>query len=178
MANFVVNNAFNIGTDVSGTLADAYGDNFSLADLGNLMTINVTFDMQEIKIIPITNGGKPIYLSIPSGLTGSMEFTRVNGALTSLFTSLYDAFYNAGLLPHFSLSLNVLNRDGNVDEYLLPQLVLQRPDFGNFNRIEEVPQRLEFSGPTIVSVGTTPTILSAMNVAGAAGALTSAIVGI
>ena len=168
---FTINNGFNIGTDVSGSLSDGYGDSFSLSDLGNLMSINVSFDMQEIKIVPITTGGQPLYLSIPSGITGTMEFTRANGALTSLFTGLYSAFYTSGLLPHFSLSLSVLNRGGNVDEYLMPQLVLQRPDFGAFDRIEQVAQRLEFSGPTIISVGSTPSIVSALSAVGAIGAL-------
>ena len=163
---FTINNSFNIGTDISGVLSDAYGDNIPLVDIGNLMSIDVTFDMHQLKITPITNGGRPIYLSIPNGLTGTMDFTRYNGAMTAMFTKLYEAFYGGGLLPHFSLMLSVLNRSGTVDEYIIPQLVFDTPDFGKFTGIEDVTQSLKFSAPTMISTGGGATLLAALPLTG------------
>ena len=167
MANFTVNSSFNIGTDISGVISDSYGDTFSLADLGDLMSINANFDLHMLKITPITNGGRPIYQAIPNGISGDMTFVRVNGNLTSMFTSLYSAFYNEGLLPHFTLSLNVLNHGGQVDEYIFPDLVFHTPDFGEFSGIEQVTQKLSFSCPTIESTTNLASILSGIPLVGA-----------
>ncbi len=165
MANLLAN-GFNIGTNVSFVVSDQYGDVFSAADLGNLMSMDLTLDMHQIKVTPITNGGYPIYQSIPNGLTGTMEFVRVNGNITSMFTMLYNAFYTAGTLPQFTMSISVLNVSGTVDQYTLPNLVFHTPDFGRFSGISEVTQKIEFNASTIISNSNNSNVLA--NVATAA----------
>lgn len=167
MASFTVNDSFNIGTDVSFVLSDNYGDVLTPEELGNLMSLDISFDLHMLKITPISNGGRPLYQAIPNGITGSMEFVRVNGNLTSIFTTLYKAFYNEGLLPHFTLTASVLNKGGQVDEYILPDLVLHTPDFGNFDGIEEVRQKVGFSCPTIESTTNLASVLAGIPVSGA-----------
>lgn len=159
-------NGFNIGTDISGAISDSYGDVIPFENMGNLMSIDLTFDMHQLKVTPITNGGKPIYLSVPNGLSGSMDFTRFNGSMTSMFTALYEAFYGGGLLPHFSIMLAVLNRSGTVDEYIIPELVFDTPDFGKFTGIEDVTQSLKFSAPTVIATGGAQTLLAALPLTG------------
>ncbi len=151
MANFTANSTFNIGTDASILISDQYGDIFSAADLGDLMTINVNFDLHLLKVVPITNGGIPLYKAIPNGLTGHMDFVRNDGSITSIFTSLYNAFYTAGVTPSFSITITVLNHQGTSDEYIIPSAVFHAPTFGEFSGITEVRQKIEFSGPTILS---------------------------
>lgn len=167
MAGFSVNNSFNIGTDFSATISDDYGDTFPISDLGDLTDVDLTFDMHQLKVTPITNGGIPIYQSIPNGLSGNMTFVRVNGNITSMFTALYQAFYGEGLLPHFTLSIDVLNHGGQVDSYILPGLVFHNPDFGNFSGIQEVSQKLSFSAPTIQSTTNLASILAGIPQTGA-----------
>ena len=178
MASLTVNNSFNIGTDISLTISDPYGDVFPASSLGNLTTINMNFDLEMLKVVPITNGGYPIYLSIPNGLSGTMEFVRFNGGLTSLFTSLYQAFYNEGLLPQFTMTIVVLNRSGTTDEYVIPNMVFHRPDFGEFNRISEVNQRLEFSAPTIQSTTGAAGLLAALPLTGVVGGFSAVAAGL
>lgn len=166
MANLIAN-SFNIGTNLNFVVSDQYGDTFSASDLGNLMSMDLTLDMHQLKVTPITNGGYPIYQSIPNGLTGSMDFVRVNGNITSMFTMLYNAFYTAGTLPQFTMSISVLNGLGNVDQYTLPNLVFHNPDFGRFSGISEVSQKIEFSASTIIANSNNSNVLA--NIAGAAG---------
>lgn len=168
MANANVN-GFNIGTNLSFVVSDTYGDIFHAADLGDLMSFDLTLDMHQIKVTPITNGGYPIYQSIPNGLSGTMEFVRVNGAITSMFTNLYNAFYAAGVTPHFTMSLSVLNPAGNVDLYTLPNLVFHTPDFGKFTGISETTQKIEFNASTIIAVAGTSNILRNIPIAAGFG---------
>lgn len=164
MANANVN-GFNIGTNLSFIVSDAYGDIFTAADLGDLMSFDVTLDMHQLKVTPITNGGYPIYQSIPNGLSGTMEFVRVNGAITSMFTNLYNAFYAAGVTPQFTMSISVLNPSGHVDQYSLPNLVFHTPDFGKFAGISETTQKIEFNASTILAVAGTSNILANIPIA-------------
>jgi len=164
---FTVNDSFNIGTDISFVISDSYGDTFTADDLGDLLSINATFDLHMLKITPITNGGRPLYQAIPNGITGDMEFVRTNGNITSIFTVLYKAFYNEGLLPHFTLSVSVLNKGGQVDEYIFPDMVFHNPDFGLFSGIDEVRQKISFSCPTIESTTNIASILAGVPTTGA-----------
>ncbi len=166
MANLNAN-GFCLGTSLSFVVSDSFGDVFTAADLGDLMSMDLTLDMHQIKVTPITDGGYPIYQSVPNGLTGTMEFVRVNGNITSMFTSLYNAFYAAGVLPQFTMSLSVLNPGGNVDEYTVPNLVFHTPDFGRFSGINEVTQKIEFNAPTIISTSSNSNILANLPVAAA-----------
>lgn len=160
-------NGFNIGTNVDFTVSDQYGDLFRASDLGDLMSMDLTLNMHQLKVTPITNGGYPIYASIPNGLSGTMEFVRVNGGITSMFTALYNAFYTAGVMPQFTMSISVLNPDGNVDEYTLPNLVFHTPDFGRFSGIEQVTQKIEFNASTIITTSSNSNILANIPVAAA-----------
>lgn len=166
MANLLTN-GFNVGTNIDFVVSDQFGDTFHASDLGDLMSIDLTMDMHQIKVTPITNGGYPMYQAIPNGITGSMEFVRVNGNITSMFTTLYNAFYAAGVLPQFSMSISVLNPGGNVDQYTLPNLVFHSPDFGRFAGINEVTQKIEFNASTIISTTNFSNILANVPVAAA-----------
>jgi len=155
-------NGYNIGTDVSVTISDQYGDTFNAGSLGHLRSIEATWDMENQKIQPITRGGKPLYLSIPSGMTGNMHFTRFNGALSSIFVELYQAFYSAGLLPKWTISCQVLNRDGTTDQYIFTGVVFGRPQWGNFADIREVDQTFEFNAENVISTSTLQGIVPAL----------------
>lgn len=155
-------NGYNIGTDISVTISDQYGDVFNASALGHLRSIEATFDMESQKIQPITRGGRPLYQSIPSGITGNMHFTRFNGALTSIFTELYAAFYSAGLLPKWTVTCQVPNRDGTTDDYIFTGTVFGRPQFGNFSDIREVDQTFEFNAETIESTSSLQGIVPAL----------------
>src|SRR5690348_5903971 len=104
MASSLTVNGFSVGTEISLTISDQFGDVFNAGDLGHFRGIDCRFDIENLKIQPISRGGKPLYLAVPSGLSGTIRFTRFNGALTSIFSNLYQAYYTAGLLPKWTLT--------------------------------------------------------------------------
>jgi hypothetical protein len=148
---------YNVGTDISVTISDIYGDVFDAQMLGHLMEIDIEAEDTELKIIPITNGGRPIYQTIPGGYSGNMMFTRVNGNFQAMVVELYNAYHDIGLITQLSITTNVLNRDGTVDEYLLSNAQIKKPRFGNFRHEKEVDMRLGFSASVLtISGGASP----------------------
>lgn len=138
-------NGYNVGTDISVTISNDLGDVFPANNIGHMMRFESTFIFEELKIVPISNGGRPLFESIPNGITGSMEFTRYNGAQVGIWAALQSAFYDSGVLPHWTILAAVTNRDLTVDDYVWNGVVFSRPQFGNFDGIRDVTQSLEWS---------------------------------
>lgn len=144
---------FNIGTDLSIAISDQFGDLFGAQLLGNLMEADAESEDTEIKIVPLTGGGVPIYQTIWSGMRGHIMYTRSSGSLSRMIIDLMSAYHDQGLLPQFAMTWAVLNRDGTVDEYLFSGVQWIRPRLGNFRATKEVDERLEFRASRLTGVG-------------------------
>lgn len=144
---------YNIGTDLSVVVSDDQGDVFPLEALGHVMDFESEADDSELKIVPISNGGKPLFQTIWVGGHGTIMFSRVNGNLQKMTLELMAAYHQAGLIPIFSLSTNILNRDGSVDGYLYTGVQFSKPKFGGYRALKEVDQNLSFSWSDCVATG-------------------------
>lgn len=153
---------YNIGTDASVVVTDNYGDVFPLDSLGHVMDIDTEADDTAIKIVPISNGGKPVHQVVWAGGHGNFLFTRVNGNLQRMILDLMQAYHERGVIPQFALSINVLNRDGTVDEYLFTGVQFTKPRFGNFKAMKEVDQRLDFVWADCIATGGSQPFLQAL----------------
>src|ERR1700721_2179725 len=111
-------NGFNVGTDSRFAISDQYGDVFSDAMLGHLMSFSSESEDHSLKITPITTGGVPIYQTIWNGLKGSMRFARVGPNFQQIFMELMASYFDNGVISQFQIAQSVLNRDGSIDEYL------------------------------------------------------------
>ncbi len=127
---------YNIGTDASVVVSDDAGDVFPISQLGRLMDFDSEADDTVIKITPIDNGGKPIFQTTWNGGHGRLMFTRANGNLQQMVMDLMAAYHDNGIIPQFSLSLNVQNRDGTVDEYLYTRRAVHQAQAGQFQSHE------------------------------------------
>lgn len=137
-------NGFNVGTDFSATMVNNFGDIFPLEELGNLTEFESESLDKELEVTPISNGGVPIFQTIWGGVRGSIGFARANANLESMVMDLMSAYHDAGVIPQFTLSAAVLNRDGLVDTYTLTGMQLSKPKFGSYTGLKEVDQRIEF----------------------------------
>ena len=153
---------YNVGTDASIVMQDNWGDTFPLTDLGHVMDIDTKATDTAIKIVPISNGGIPIHQVVWEGGTGSLMFTRVNANFQQMILDLMNAYHQNGIIPQFSLSLSILNRDGTVDEYLYTGVQFTKPDFGNFKAMKEVDQKVDFVWSQCVSTGGTAAFLAGL----------------
>lgn len=140
----IVFSGFNVGTDAAVVIADAFGDVFPAEALGLLMEFDSESTDRELEAVPISQGGIPVFQTIWAGGRGRMMFTRANGAMSNLVSTLMQAYYNSGLISQFTLSLAVLNRDGSIDDYLYTGVQLSRPRLGNFRSEKEVDMQIEF----------------------------------
>lgn len=167
MASSLTVNGYNVGVDISLTISNQFGDVFNAGDLGHFRGIDCKFDTENLKIQPISRGGKPLYLMIPSGLSGTLKFTRFNGSLTNVFSSLYQAFYTAGILPKWTYSAAVVNRDGTTDKYIWTGAVFANPDFGSFQDVREVDQGMSFNAENLLTTSNlasiVPSLVAAIN---------------
>jgi hypothetical protein len=113
-----------------------------------------------LKIEPITDGGRSINENVYTGWNGTMNFTRVNGSLTALFSALEQNYY-AGIRVHWDIAITVQNIDGTLDEYLHHMCSIGRPGFGAFRSRQPVEQALAWEARTmIVTAGPAPLIPS------------------
>lgn len=147
-------NGYNVGTDVSIAFQDSYGDSFTSDQLGYLMDFTSESEDVKTKITPITGGGKPVYQTLWNGVNGSMMFTRVGPAFQQMFMDLMAAYFNNGIITQFTMSVNVRNRNGSIDEYLYTGLQFERPRFGDFRSTKEVDMRVSFSASQMTANGT------------------------
>lgn len=151
---------YNVGSDASVTIGDQFGDVFPADLLGHLMEFDMESEDTELKIIPITNGGVPIYQTIPGGYMGNMQFARVNGNFQAMVSELWNGYHQQGLITQLSITVNVLNRDGSVDEYLFSNAQIKKPRFGNFRHEKEVDMRLGWSASLMTISGGASSFLS------------------
>lgn len=156
------NAGYNIGTDASVVVQDNYGDQFPLDSLGHVMDIDTEADDTPIKITPISNGGKPVFQVVWNGGHGRFTFTRVNGNLQQMILDLMRAYHDSGVIPQFTLSINVLNRDGTVDEYLYTGVQFTKPKLGNYKAMKEVDQALDFVWSDCVATGASAPFLTGL----------------
>lgn len=162
MANIpIIGAGFNTGVDSAIIIADAFGDVFPAEALSHLMEFDAESEDVELKIIPITGGGVPIYMTIWAGIRGHLMFTRVSGAMQSLILELMSDYFDSGLIRYFSITQNVQNRDGSIDGYLYSGVQFVRPRFGNFRATKEVDMRLEFRASTCTLTGGVSPLLNA-----------------
>lgn len=152
MANFSLA-GFNIGTDVSITVLDNYGDVFPLDSLGLLMELDSESLDKELDVVPISDGGVPLFMTIPAGWRGRMMFTRTNGNFQQMFTEIFNAYFANGVIPIFSLQGSILNRDGSIDEFLFSGVQFSKPRLGNFRAEKEVDMQMEFRASTLSGTG-------------------------
>lgn len=144
---------YSIGTDLGVSISDNFGDQFPIDALGLLMDFDSSADDAIIKVVPITNGGKPIFQTVWVGGKGRMTFTRQNGNLQSMVLELMAAYHNSGIIPSFAIAISILNRDGSIDEYLFTGVQFQTPHFGNFAAMKEVNQGIDFVWSDCVKTG-------------------------
>lgn len=155
-------NGFSVGTDASCIVQDDYGDQFPLSDLGRVMDIDTEAVDTLITIVPIDNGGIPVHQVTWHGGTGRFTFARANGNLQQMILDLMDAYHRRGVIPQFSLSINILNRDGTVDEYLYTGVQFNKSTFGNYKGMKEVDQSLAFAWAQCVGTGGGAPFLTAL----------------
>ena len=159
MATFV-SNGFNIGPDASATLIyRPTGQPLPADALGLLMEITAEQKAEAIIAEPITDGGKPVLENYFMGWSGSLNFTRVIGALTGIFATMSTYFY-AGGRPSWDIQIGVKNIDGSLDEYLFTQCVFTRPQFGRFRARAAVEQSLTFDARDMIVVAGPEALIS------------------
>jgi hypothetical protein len=144
---------YNIGVDIGVAVTDNFGDAFPIDALGHMMDFDSAADDNEIKVVPITNGGKPIFQTVWVGGHGRITFTRVNGNLQAMVLELMSAYHNLGIIPVFSLATSILNRDSSIDEYLYTGVQFRTPHFGNYAALKEVNTGLDFSWSDCIKTG-------------------------
>lgn len=146
-------NGFNVGTDFSATMSDNFGDIFPLDALGLLMEFDSQSLDKEIDVVPISQGGVPVFMTLWSGVRGTMGFTRTNNNLQSLIMGLMNSYYTAGITPIFNIGASVLNRDGSIDEFMYTGVQLSKPKFGHYAAEKEVDMGLEFRASLLTATG-------------------------
>ena len=162
MAGIILPNGYNVGTDAAVTISDAYGDVFTAQQLGLLTDFRSAADSIELKVTPITNGGIPVLQTIWNGVTGSMMFVRQGPAFQAFFLETILAYHQSGIIQQFGISMEVQNRDGSVDEYLLSGVQFTKPDFGNFAAVKEVDMSLAFNASIMTKAGGATTFLTGL----------------
>lgn len=153
MAGALNINGYNVGTDISLIISDEFGDVFPADVLGHVMEFNSRSEDTLLKVSPISNGGIPIYQTLWAGHSGKLSFTRVNGALASMIISMMNAYHQAGIIPQWAIQAGVLNRNGQVDQYLWQGLQWSKPDLGDFRHEKEVTMSLDFSASVLNITG-------------------------
>ena len=160
---FSINGNFNIGQDISVILQHLEsGVIIPAAVLGLMTEFDANQEDTVLKVIPITNGGRPLLNTVYYGWKGHMMFTRNNGNLTALLATLEANFFNATQLAHFSIQTTVINRDGTTDQYLFQNAVLSRGTQGNWRADKETDMRVEFDASSMIVTGGLGAIVQAV----------------
>jgi hypothetical protein len=146
-------NGYNVGTDVSLSISDPYGDVFPAEALAHVTEFDAESDDVEIKVTPISFGGVPIYQTVWNGTRGRIMFARVNGSFQSMIVSLMDSYYDLGTIPFFTITQTVMNRDGTIDQYMFVGCQWVKPRFGNYRATKEVDLSLDFRAQRVILTG-------------------------
>lgn len=158
-------NGFNLGVDASVVMSNNFGDVFPLEALGHVMDVETDAEDTEVKIVPITGGGKPIFQTCWNGGRGKFSFARVNGNFQKMILELMAAYHNSGIIPVFAVSLSILNRDSSVDEYLYTGVQVNKPRFGNYRALKEVDQALDWVWSDCIATGGLTAFLTGVDAA-------------
>ncbi len=153
---------YNIGTDASLTITDQFGDIFIESDLGLLTDLNARQTTIKLKVTPISNGGVPVFQTLPNGWSGSMMFTRFGPSFQQIFLDAEAAYYGFGIIPVYAATLSIRNRDGSVDEVLFGGMQLDDADIGHFRATKEVDMRMNFVAATCQGMGAAVAFLAGL----------------
>jgi hypothetical protein len=153
---------FNVGTDVSFTILSNYGDLLTPAIMGYLTDFESSSRTIKLSVNPITTGGVPVHQTIWNGGSGTMAFARTGPNISAVMIELSDAYHDGGLIPQFSISANVRNRDSSVDAYLYTGVQFDDPRHGDFRATKEVDQRFTFRFGRLTGTGPLSAIMSAL----------------
>jgi hypothetical protein len=159
----VVINGFNVGTDAQVSIADNFGDIFTAEQMGHLTALDSTAEDSPLKVTPITNGGVPIYQTIWNGVSGTMTFVRNGPPFGQLIIDLMQAYYISGIIPQFSMAVNVRNRDGSIDEYMYTGMQFSKPSFGNYQGVKEVDMKTNFVASQLMTTGSALSFLTGVS---------------
>lgn len=124
MASFLGRTDFNVGQDVSVTITSNFGDRYAAEELGHLEDIEVDEDRNIIGVKGITGGGRVNKMSVPQGVKGKLMFARINGALAKLKIDHDQRWYQRKQSTFYNLQIQIVHRDGQVKNYLIPRAVL------------------------------------------------------
>ena len=149
----------------SVAISDAYGDVFPAEALGHLTDFNWASTDVLLTCVPISNGGVPIFQTIWQGVSGSMTFCRTNGLYAKIVAELMRAYHTQGIITQFSSSVEILNRNGTLDEYLLSGLQIHKNTFGNFRGIREVDFSFQWAASLLSVTGGATTALTSLPLA-------------
>lgn len=148
---FGINGSFNIGQDISVVLQHLEsGVIVPAVLLGHLTEFDASQEDTVLRVLPITDGGRPKYNTVYYGWRGHMIFARNNGNMTGILAAMEANFYKARQMSHWSIQATVINRDGTTDQYLFKNGVLSRGTQGNWRADKEVDIRLEFQSESMV----------------------------
>lgn len=153
-------NGFNVGTDLSGAVSDVLGDIFTFEDLGHIIEFDSAAEDSPLKVVPIDNGGIPVFQTIWSGVSGNMTFVRSGPAFNRLIIDLMAGYHFTGIIPQFSITVNVMNRDGSIDEYLYSGVQFSKPSFGNYRGVKEVDMKVGFVAAMLQTTGSAISFLT------------------
>jgi len=138
-------NDINVGQDCTITFSRIdTGEVFAATTLGHVMSFQAKAQNTKLECKPISARGRAIRRHIPNGWSGTIKFVRRNGRLTDLAIQLALDFFNLGELPLFNLQIDIQNRDGTKDTYVMYGCSLGDFDFGHFITDKEVEQELMF----------------------------------
>jgi hypothetical protein len=151
---------FNVGSDVSFAIMDAFGDVFSEDMLGLMTQFDIRSVDVKMKVTPISNSGIPVNQSIPNGLRGTMTFVRTGPAFSQLYMDLSQGYYTSGIISQMYIMMNIRNRDGSVDEYQLDGVQLNDWDFGDFRGTKEVDCKMSIEASQMYGSGSLAVFLN------------------
>jgi len=144
-------NGFSIGQDLDLSIRDSRGNIINWFQMGHGMEFDANRDDVELKVTPITSGGKPLFDTLPAGWSGRIVFTRVDGSVSNLFAALDQNFYALGRREFFTFFVSILNRDGSTDQYQFTRVSMSRASFGNFRADKEVDQTITWRAQELIS---------------------------
>lgn len=157
---FGVNGSFNIGQDISVVWQHLdSGIVIPTFLLGHVTEFDASQDDTILRVIPITDGGRPKLNTVYHGWTGHMIFARYNGNLTGIMAALEKNFYDNRQMSHWNIMATVVNRDGSTDQYLWNNGVLGRGTQGNWRADKETDMRIEFQAESMVVTSGTAALI-------------------
>jgi len=142
--NFVGRNDFNIGEDVLVTIKTSTNQTFTAEQLGHLKDIDVDYEDDHVQVKTISNGGKTLHEVIPRGVKGKIDFVRMDGGFAQMVTKIRTQFQQSGVRTTFTIQVQIRNRDGSVDTYLITGAKILNPKLMNTGAGKEIDTGFNF----------------------------------